>query len=74
MDSFLQKYLFWSGNETFLKAKPKYETYQYKNLKWDKLLKNIWLYWDSGFENAPIITQLCILNLKKHAFKAGFNV
>jgi len=38
------------------------------------LPKTLWLYWDSGSENASVANQLCILNLIKNAKAAGYEV
>jgi len=31
------------------------------------LPKILWLFWDKGFDNAPVGNQLCVFNLKRNA-------
>lgn len=74
MDSFFQRFLFWEGKEPFLKKKPSYSASAKPFKRWERLLKNVWIYWNSGLRNAPMVTQLCILNIRKNAEAAGYNV
>jgi hypothetical protein len=72
--SFIHRHLFLGRQEEFIKPNKEKSVTPATFSKWESLPKKLWIFWDSGVENASAASQLCVLNLVKNAKLAGFEV
>lgn len=70
----MHRHLYLSRSEPFIKPNREKSTVAAKFTPWDSLPRKLWLFWDSGIENASAANQLCYLNIVKNAKEAGFEV
>jgi mannosyltransferase OCH1-like enzyme len=61
-------------NLTFVIDNPEKSISDPNGQPWDTLPRIIWLFWDSGHENAPLSNQLAVESIKRRAKESGFEV
>jgi len=62
-----------NDTEHVTESKEKPPTTDLNGPEWTSLPKKLWVIWDSGFEDAPIVNQLMIKNIIQKARKYGLN-
>ena len=63
----MHQHLYLNRSEPFIKPNKEKPSTPTKFTPWTSLPKKLWLFWDSGIENASAANQLCYLNIVKNA-------
>jgi hypothetical protein len=72
--SWIQKLLFPNRVVPFIKENKEKPFVNETNEQWLSLPKIIWVFYDKGVAHAPLVTQICVENLKRVGKQSGFDL
>ena len=58
--SFIHQLFFQGQKENFIIPSPERPFVNETNPQWEMLPKIIWVFWDAGIRNAPLVDQICV--------------